>query len=485
MNRKVLFIISVTLFAFVNLSAQRNPDAYKKGYQFSVKIKGIQNDTLYFGNYFANQQYSIDTAILDKKGVFKFKNDDKEMFPGMYFFVTPEGKYFEVIIDPVKENLNFEIETSEANLVMELKVKGSAQNKLFYDYNKYNQGMYLKLDSIKKADNLSDEDFKKLRTDFGKMVDSNKVLFMEQNPDHFLTKMLNATKEIDLPDSPKDENGKYIDTTFIDYLRMYYREHYFDNMPLDWDGLVRTPKAVFYDRLDGYFEHVLKYMPADSIIKYVDLLIEKTRPSKEVFKYVVWYLSDKYLKSNILGYDAVYVHMIERYYMSGDAFWVSPSAIEEEGKRAMKWKNLLIGKTAPELITKDLDGKWISLHGLKNKFTILVFWSPDCGHCRTEIPALHEFYKNNREKYDIEVYAVNTEFQDDDKWKEFLKKNNIDLWINTSGGEANIDWREVYDVFKTPIIYLLDEDKRILGKQLSQEALEIIIKDVLAGKKMF
>ena len=151
----------------------------------------------------------------------------------------------------------------------------------------------------------------------------------------------------------------------------------------------------------------------------------------------------------------------------------------------MRWKNLLIGKTAPELLTKDLDDKWVSLHNIRKKFTILVFWSPECGHCRTEIPALYEFYKNNREKYDIEVYAVNTEPQDNAKWKEFLQKNDLYLWINTSGAEANIDWRDVYDVYKTPVIFLLDKDKKILGKQLSNEALELIIKDVSEGKSLF
>ena len=484
MKKGFLFIVTILLLTSINVSAQKNADSYKKGYQFSVKIKDLKDTVLYFGNYYAHQSYSVDTAFVDKKGIFKFKNTEKEMFPGMYFFVTPEGKYFEIIIDPLKENLNFEFETSDANLVMDMQSKGSVQNKLFFEYNKYNQKMYMSLDSIKKADNLSDDDYKKLRVEFGKTVDSNKVLFMEKNPEHFLTRMLTATKDITLPDSPKDEEGNFIDTTFLDYLRVYYREHYFDNMPLDWDGLIRTPKAVFHDRLDNYFDHVLKYSSPDTIIKYADLLIEKTRPSKEVFKYVVWYLSDKYIKSNLLGYDAVYVHLIEKYYMSGDAFWATPSGIEEEGKRAMVWKNLLRGKTAPELITKNIDDRWVSLHAIPNKFTVLIFWSPECGTCRTELPALYEFYKNNREKYDIEVYAVHTEL-DKEKWKKFLEEKDISLWINTHGAEANIDWREVYDVHKHPTIFLLDKDKKILGKQITLEAIEFIIKDVSEGNNSF
>ena len=201
------FLIILLLFLSFGIFAQ-NADSYKKGYQFSIKIKNSADTVIYFGHYFANHQYAIDTSFVDKKGVFKFKNTEKEMFPGMYFFATPSGKYFEILIDPLKEDINFDIETEDANLVQHLKIKGSLQNQLFYEYSRFNQGMYVKLDSIKKADNLSEEEQKPIREKFGEIVDSNKLVFMEKYPNHFLTRILNATKDIDIPPFPKDEIGR-------------------------------------------------------------------------------------------------------------------------------------------------------------------------------------------------------------------------------------------------------------------------------------
>ena len=52
-------------------------------------------------------------------------------------------------------------------------------------------------------------------------------------------------------------------------------------------------------------------------------------------------------------------------------------------------------------------------------------------------------------------------------------------WINLNGGEANVDWREVYNVETTPQIYLIDnETHKFLAKKLNAELLELISKQL-------
>ena len=39
-----------------------------------------------------------------------------------------------------------------------------------------------------------------------------------------------------------------------------------------------------------------------------------------------------------------------------------------------------------------------------------------------------------------------------------------------------MNFRQAYDIYKTPTFYLLDKDKRIIAKQLSMEQFDEIIK---------
>ena len=66
-------------------------------------------------------------------------------------------------------------------------------------------------------------------------------------------------------------------------------------------------------------------------------------------------------------------------------------------------------------------------------------------------------------------------------WKKYIKEKGLD-WDNYNGGEANVDWHEVYDIISTPVIYLLDQDKKIVGKKLNAVVLEKLF-EVLEPEK--
>ena len=60
-------------------------------------------------------------------------------------------------------------------------------------------------------------------------------------------------------------------------------------------------------------------------------------------------------------------------------------------------RSLMVGKTAPEITGKDLDGKPFRLSDYRGKVVVLAFWAEWCGICRTSYPyerLLEELYKN-------------------------------------------------------------------------------------------
>ena len=83
---------------------------------------------------------------------------------------------------------------------------------------------------------------------------------------------------------------------------------------------------------------------------------------------------------------------------------------------------------------------------------------------------------------DVKSFAVATEF-DIEEWKKFLKEQKIEDWLNVADISfddegnplANSDWRDKYDIYSTPVVYLLDKEKKILAKRINHDQLKEII----------
>lgn len=466
------FFILLTALLLLSGTAEaksKKKEPYK-GYRFTLFIHSCQDTVMYLGNYYAGGTYAFDTARLSPKGMFVFEKKDRVLKPGLYFFCTPSGNFVEFAVYN-EEKLEFHFDTEEPGWQNNMHVKGSKENEILFAYHQMNRRTYASIDSaqVVMTDSAA---FKAFRSKKLYEMDSLKEVFIAQNPNSMLALLMNATRDPQVPMYDADSNR------LSDRQRWeYYMDHYFDNSRLEDDALIRTPEMIFRKRLEGYLDQGLRNAPPETIIKYVDKLIDRARPSKENFRYLVHTIAEKYLQSNVMSYDAVYVHLVQRYIEPGLCDWMSPTTVDENVKRATTWDRLLIGKVAPELILKDSAGAFHSMHNLPNKYTLLVFWSPTCGHCKTMIPELYEKYAEYRDKYDIAAFAILSEPDEHTRpqWYEFIRKHHLD-WLNLDGGEANIDWHEVYDVITTPQIYLLDKDKKILAKKLSASTFEQVIK---------
>jgi thiol-disulfide isomerase/thioredoxin len=194
-----------------------------------------------------------------------------------------------------------------------------------------------------------------------------------------------------VPEAPMLPNGRK-DSTFA---YRYYKAHYFDNIDLTDDRFAYTP--ILHSKLDFFMKKMVVQIP-DSIIKEADLIIEKAKPSKEVFKYAVHYITNTYETSNIMGMDAVFVHMAEKYYNTGQVFWLDSARLKKIADRAATLKTGLVGQKAENLVMNKLDGSYIKLYDIKAEYTILYFWDPGCGHCKKVTPVFIRFYNKNKVK---------------------------------------------------------------------------------------
>ena len=93
--------------------------------------------------------------------------------------------------------------------------------------------------------------------------------------------------------------------------------------------------------------------------------------------------------------------------------------------------------------------------------------------------ALNDYFKTKN----ITVFAVSME-RDKVKWKKFIAEfkmekflNGIDIHKNpqTQKEEYYTDFRNTYDVYSTPLVYILDKSKRIIGKRIPVDKIKEFI----------
>ncbi len=147
-------------------------------------------------------------------------------------------------------------------------------------------------------------------------------------------------------------------------------------------------------------------------------------------------------------------------------------------ERVVKISPNLIGNIAPDLKRMNtFDDKYLSLHQVTADYTILVFFEPDCGHCKKEIPKLMQEYRDTLKYLNVNVFALYTQY-DKEEWIQFIEDKNLveEGWINVwDGPYPHSQFRDNYDIYSTPVVYLLGKDKKIIAKRINVEDMKKVI----------
>ncbi len=468
---KTTFTLFTILFLFsLKLSAQ---------YEITVQIDNLEDSTIYLGYYFGDKQYAKDTAVLNHKGKGVFSGTDT-LPGGLYFILVPGNSMFEIIID--KEQV-FSISTKftgdPTDLTKKLNSKSNTELDLYIDYQIFmavqgEKAMKLrkKLEATSDESNESDKQIIKDSLNILNKEVKAKWEYIEKNhSETLLASILKCVKEIEVPDPPKDENGIITDSMFQ---YKYYKAHYFDYVNFHDARLLRT--KFYYNKLDRYFEKMIIPAP-DTIIKESKVVLDLASANEEVFQYTLQTLFNKYNNSNVMGMDKAFVFFAENYYLNGKAEWADTVWLKKVEERVKEIKPNLIGNQAPNLRLIKNDGSLVSLNMIESDYTVLFFYEPTCGHCKKATPKVVELSEKFWE-YGVEVLAIYTQF-DKDEWDKYIIDKKLENWINAWDPYNQSGFRNNYDVKSTPSIYLLDKDKRIIGKRIDVDTLEKMLTDLI------
>ncbi len=451
----------------------------QKGYHIRVDVRNYPQDTLFLGFYYGDKQYLKDTAFLEK-GKFVFKKDEP-LPPGTYLLILrPDNTFVQIHVNPGRQDLDIRFDAIDP--VNTIEIKGDRDNTAFYTYIRYLNEMRPRADSLRKsmeAEGLGEKDKARIEEELKhmndevrhfqqKLIDDNKGTQTAMMVATFMEKAIPEFKEIE--DEKERQRLQYL----------HFMEHYFDGMDLSDERLIRTNFA--FNKIHDYVNKHTVQIP-DSINVAIDKVMKALENNEDAYKFFLVHFVNFYAKSNIIGMDAVYVHLVDEYYSKGMAPWVEEEQLEKMRKNAESLRPILIGRIAPDIRMQRRDGSRIALHEIQSPYTVLIFWAPDCGHCQKSMPKVVEFYNKFKDK-GVEIFSVCTKLTDkvEDCWK-MVDEKGLESLLNVVDPYHLSRFSVLYDVRTTPQVFILDAKKEIILKRIATEQLEEVMEDLMERDK--
>ncbi|MEM9326277.1 MAG: thioredoxin-like domain-containing protein [Bacteroidota bacterium] len=445
--------IITILFFFVGLVA------FGQATDINFTAKGLAASEAYLGYHLAEQKYVQDTLEVGEGGLMKIY-DEAGLHPGLYFIYVPGDIYVEFIINEP----SFSIVTEGAGYD-NFEVEGSPENDVFKEFQMNLGALQVKRTALSDSlQGLSGGDSLAVQQQLVELSGEANTIrdnLIEQYPDLMITKMLSLMQPVSLqsfPDIQDEEENKR-------QVYFAYRNSMRQRLDFTERGLLRTP--VFKDQVMRYMNEVVPQVP-DSLIVELDKILTTVQDDEVAFRFWLVTFTNEYQTPKLMGQDAVLVHLLEQYYLTSKADWVSEEQLETMKEEVGFLKPNLIGQPAPMLSLLDTAEAPSNPIALADEYIILFFYDPDCGHCRKKTPILRDAYADLK-GLGAEVVAVCT-ISDQDKWRNYIKENELN-WVNLADPYFKSNFRAEYNVRTTPQLYVLDRDRKIVAKKLDVDQL--------------
>lgn len=148
--------------------------------------------------------------------------------------------------------------------------------------------------------------------------------------------------------------------------------------------------------------------------------------------------------------------------------------VEQINKYLLFRKNPL-GSEVPNFYEHTVDGKTVELHDFKGDFVIIDFWASYCGPC---IRRAEEVLKPLYDKYSgkgIKIVGISLD-RDLKRWQECVEREGYP-WININTSEVYSVIPSVFDVKDIPEMVVIDEQLRLVGREIQQEMIRHLLDD--------
>ena len=219
--------------------------------------------------------------------------------------------------------------------------------------------------------------------------------------------------------------------------------HFWDGIE-DFDGPT-DDNPVLAAQLDFYFGRLVAPLP-DSITNEIDRLVDKTSFNTELRDFILWHLLEKYRHPEYMSQDQVFVWLYDHYFSKLDIRDLNEANLTLIRDKAETFRRLALFNLAPNFAINDS----VNIHSIESEYTVLFFYDHDCDLCQREMQDLDSIRA---------VYP-----------------NILLLSIDMNTDDARVDeLYDLYDIEVTPLIYILDRNKRIIAKKIQAKQIPLVL----------
>ena len=417
-------------------------DSLGDSLRISITAPQLKNSELALCSYFNGKVYKKDSLQLSGQGIGTFVQETK-LDQGLYMIYVDSTKYFDLLLG---DDQVLQIEVDTLDFIQNNKISGAAQSVAFVEYVRFlsdRQKERSKLFEQGKALQAENKDFSEISEKLEAL--NREVLafqddFFARHQDQWVMLFFKGLDPASGP-YPSPKTQEEAKEEFY-----YLKDHYFDHIDLLDKRFWYT--NYFPQKIETYLQHQVEGIP-DSLANAATRLVAKTIRDTTCYQLMLSKLTNYALQSKLMGLENVWAKLAEDYYLKGLANWADSAFLSDIRSEYDKVRYNRIGMKAKDLPLQDSLNRKVQLYNLGRKYTLLIFFEPSCGHCKKEIPALHD--------------------------KLYSKYVDHNLW---DPSRTSYYW-QFYNTATTPSIYLLDENKKILAKRLNDESLDQLLNDLI------
>ena len=450
---KTITTFIITLFIVINCSAQSQ--------NLHLVVRNHPGHAITLVRFKGDQMIPVKEKSYAKEGVSFDMTDQK---PGMYRVILKQaksrkeqGKALNLIYNREDIKLKTDYQAPQKNL----QIVQSKENRIYRDFLQYHRTFERKMNLLNQMVEQYPEDdpfYKQVTQQYTRIQKKHKNHIdsvLAEHPDAFAAHVIKSyrTPMLKPEFSPRERMS-------------HLKDHFLNTIDFQDTLLIRTPRIS---------QKILRYLSLyrsqgmsrskqeKQFIRAVDEILLHAYINDKMYNFVLDYLVKGFEQFKM---EKVLTHIYEKN-LSDKTCKNNNADIK---KRLKQYAKLSPGKKAPDFSFNPLNGEKIRLSEMDSPYTLVLFYASWCGHCQKSVPKIHDIYK----KYDdkgLEVVAISLDEQKEE-YKAFLEKGNYN-WINYCDYKK---WEspivQKYNIYATPTMLLLEDDRTIIGKPVTVEELK-------------